>query len=150
VVNFGPHFMTETSTNGRESLASTTVVNLMVGLMLLRWWRNCYKLAGPCGQTTKVSSLYLSHLVGLWFAVSSAISSNCSINMLLTTGDSEFPTAMPSFCCTTYPKTGSMWLLNRCPVIPPSSTCKGKHSGILYFGLLGFWTLSVFWYSWTI
>jgi hypothetical protein len=36
VANFGPFFMTKTSKNRRVSLASTSIVNLMVGLMLLR------------------------------------------------------------------------------------------------------------------
>jgi hypothetical protein len=30
-------------------------------LTLLRFWRNCCILAGPCGQTTKVLLTYLSH-----------------------------------------------------------------------------------------
>jgi hypothetical protein len=34
----------------------------------------------------------------LWCSVSSAISSKCSINVLLATRDSEFPIAIPSFC----------------------------------------------------
>jgi hypothetical protein len=55
---------------------------------LLRWWRNCCNLAGPYGQTMKVSLTYLSHLVNLWCAVSNAVSTECYINMLLTTGDS--------------------------------------------------------------
>jgi hypothetical protein len=75
VVSSGPCFVTETSKNGRVSLASTSIVNLMVGLMQLRWWRNCHNLAGPCGHTTKLSLMCLSHLAGLWSAVSSAISS---------------------------------------------------------------------------
>jgi hypothetical protein len=47
---FGPLFMTKISKNERASLASTSIVNLMVGLTL----------------TTKVSWTYLSHLAGLW------------------------------------------------------------------------------------
>jgi hypothetical protein len=60
--------------------------------------KNGCNLAGPCGQTTKMSSMYLSHLVGLLSAVSNAISSKCSINILLTIRDSGFPTATHSFC----------------------------------------------------
>jgi hypothetical protein len=37
VANFEPFFMTKTFKNGKASLASTSIVNLMVGLMLLRW-----------------------------------------------------------------------------------------------------------------
>jgi hypothetical protein len=39
----------------------------------------------------KVSSTYLGHLMGLWSAVSNAVASECPINILLTTGGSEFP-----------------------------------------------------------
>jgi hypothetical protein len=78
-------------------IASTSIVNSMVGLTLLRWWRNCCNLACPRGQTTNLST-YLSHLADLGSAVSTAISSEFSINMLLNPGDSEFPTAILSFC----------------------------------------------------
>jgi hypothetical protein len=57
----------------------------------------------------------------------------------------SFPTPYRHFADTTDPQTGSMWLLNRCAVILLFSTCKGEHSGILYFGLLDFWTLSIIW-----
>jgi hypothetical protein len=73
VANLGTLFMTKTSKNVWISLSSTSIVNLMVGLRLLRWWRNSCNLAGPRGQTTKVSSTYVRHLAGLWSAVSSAI-----------------------------------------------------------------------------
>jgi hypothetical protein len=33
------------------------------------------------------SSMYLGHLVGLWSAASNAVSSKCSITILLTTGE---------------------------------------------------------------
>jgi hypothetical protein len=52
--NLEPLFMTKMSKNRRVSLASTSIVNLMIGLRLLRWWWNCCNLAAPCGQTTSV------------------------------------------------------------------------------------------------
>jgi hypothetical protein len=35
----------------------------LVGLMLLRWWRNFCNLVGPCGQTMKMSSTYLIYML---------------------------------------------------------------------------------------
>jgi hypothetical protein len=101
VASLGPRFMTKTSKNGRVPLASASIVNLPVGLRLLRWWKYCCNLAGSFGQATKVSSTHLSHLVGFWSAVYSAVSSEHSINILLITGDSEFPHCLTfsSFCC---------------------------------------------------
>jgi hypothetical protein len=61
----------------------------------------------PCGQTTKVQLTYLSHLAGLWSSVSSAISSKCSIHVLLITGDS-FPFPYPLFVDRIYPQIGNM------------------------------------------
>jgi hypothetical protein len=52
-------------------------------------------------------SKYLSHLAGLWSAVSNSISSKCSINMLLTTGIVSFPLPYPLFADRIYPQTGS-------------------------------------------
>jgi hypothetical protein len=62
------------SKNRGLSLPSTSIVNLMVGLMLLRWWRNRCNLPGPYDQTTKVLLTYLNHLAGLLSAISNAIS----------------------------------------------------------------------------
>jgi hypothetical protein len=106
----------QTSKKGRLSLASNLTANLMVGLTLLIWWRNCYNFAGPCGQTTNVLLTYLSHLVGLWSAVSNAITSKYCINMLLTTGDSELATVISSLCWYNLSQPRSTWLLSRCPV----------------------------------
>jgi hypothetical protein len=58
--------------------------------------KNCCNLIGPCNQTTKCRP-HISHLVGLWSAVSNAISSKHDINILVTTRGSEFPIAIPSF-----------------------------------------------------
>jgi hypothetical protein len=71
--------MTNMSKKGWVPLPSTSIVNLMVGLTLVRL-RNYCNLAGPCGHTTEVSSKHLSHLAALWSAVSSVISTKHSIN----------------------------------------------------------------------
>jgi hypothetical protein len=105
VANLRTLLMTKTSRKGRVLLTSTSIMNLRVRPRLLRRWGNVRYRAGPCHETTIVSSTYLSHLAGLWSAVSSTISSKYSINMLLTTH------------CP-LPLTRSTWLLSRCPVIP--------------------------------
>jgi hypothetical protein len=88
----------------------TSIVNLMVGLRLLRWWRNCCNLAGTYGQTTKVSLAYLSHL-----AVVSCI--QCYFLKVFCKYITD-PLLYPPFADGIYPHTRSMQLLNKCPVIP--------------------------------
>jgi hypothetical protein len=83
VANVGPLIIIKTSKNWRVSLFSTSILILLAGLTLLRWWRNYCNLIGPCDQTTKVSSTYLSHLAGLWSAVSNAISSKRSTTIII-------------------------------------------------------------------
>jgi hypothetical protein len=92
--------------NGQDARvlwAHIYLMNFMVSLRLLRWWRNCCSLAGTCDQTTS----YLRHLVGLWSDVSNDIYSKCSINMwaLLNTANSEFPMPYPLFVDWTLPQT---------------------------------------------
>jgi hypothetical protein len=49
VAKLGPLFITKTSKKGRVFLTSTFIVNVIVGLRLLRWWKNCCDLASPYG-----------------------------------------------------------------------------------------------------
>jgi hypothetical protein len=48
VLNFSPLFMAKISKNWRISLVSTSVMKLMTGITLLRWWKNCYNSACRC------------------------------------------------------------------------------------------------------
>jgi hypothetical protein len=55
--------MSKTSKNGRISVTSTYIVNLMVGLRLLRWWRNCCNhVAEQWKYHRRMSAIY-------WFVV---------------------------------------------------------------------------------
>jgi hypothetical protein len=38
--------------------------------------------------------------------------------MLVTTGDKDFPIAIPFFAGRIHLQTGSTWILRRCPVVP--------------------------------
>lgn len=81
--------MTRTSRKGTAALSnSISTVNWMEGLELLRMFRKFCNHYGPWGQTTNMSPTYRNHSDGLYYA--GANFSKCSINMLLTIGDS-FP-----------------------------------------------------------
>jgi hypothetical protein len=90
-VHFRGQFRTSLHDQDRQERKSVISLNSHCefdeSLRLLRWRRNRRSLASPCGQTMKVSLTYLSHLAGLWSAVSNAISSKCFRNVLLSTGD---------------------------------------------------------------
>jgi hypothetical protein len=112
----------------------------MVGIRLLRWWRNFCNLAGPYGQSTEVSWIYLRNLAGLRSAVSIAIFSKCCIN-ILPPEIVRCPLPYPLFADRIYPQTGNTRLLNRCPVISlhlqfAKVSCSGKEGSVLNLFLM--------------
>jgi hypothetical protein len=107
MANIGSLFMTKTSKSGKVSLASSSIVNL-VGLRLLTRWRNCCILLVHVANPWKCRRIW-----AIWrVCVSSAVSSECSIIILLTTGD-MFPIAVPVFWTSVKQLWGglvSLWL----------------------------------------
>jgi hypothetical protein len=67
-----PFLMTRTSRKGNIPSDSISTVNLIEALELSRTLRKLCNLSRPCGQTTNVSSTYLSHSDGLYCAESRA------------------------------------------------------------------------------
>lgn len=59
-------------------------------------WSSVSFISSRCGQSTKVSSTYLSHSVGFSDVVSNAISSNYSIHRFAIAGDNGGPITKPS------------------------------------------------------
>ena len=88
--------LTKTSKNGSSPACSTSIVNWMLLLMELRWFRKSSSPFCPCLQITKVSSTYLNQREGWFVAVLMARSSKCSMNMLAMTGERGDPIAAPS------------------------------------------------------
>jgi hypothetical protein len=79
--------MTSTSRKAITLSDCISTVNCIEGLKLLRCLRKFCNRSGPRGQTTNVSSPYISHSDGLCCAESRVNFSKCSMKMLLTMSD---------------------------------------------------------------
>jgi hypothetical protein len=104
-----------TSRKGNRLYYSISIVDWMDGLKLLRSLRKSCNRSGPCGQTKHVSSTYRRHSDGLCCADSRINFSKCSMKMLRTMGDSEFPIDMPFFVGRTCRLSENMWFSGKPP-----------------------------------
>ena len=85
------------SGNGSVLLLSFSIVNCIEGLIEFTWSSRIWT-SSRCGQSMKVSSTYLNHIVSFRDIDSNAISSKFSIYIFTIAGDNGEPIAKPSSC----------------------------------------------------